>query len=101
MSKIPENVLRGAAFLDSTLPGWDKKIDLDKLNLSDSCNCVLGQQSKAKILHTRYRRTAKRLGLDPFGREVQRLGFMTWGRQSFSGLTNGWKHLIEARRAAS
>lgn len=100
MSKIPGNVIRGAEFLDENLPGWDKKIDVARLNIGSSCNCVLGQLSKRGETYTRYVNVAKRLGLDPFGSEVMKLGFMTWGRQTSEGLTQGWKRLIEKRRAA-
>lgn len=38
-----ELVARGAALLDSKLPGWADQIDLDALKLDDACACVLGQ----------------------------------------------------------
>lgn len=38
-----ERVRNGAAFLDRELPGWHQDIDLDRLELSSSCDCVLGQ----------------------------------------------------------
>lgn len=100
MTKIPGNVLRGAAFLDEHLPGWDKKIKLDMLDLGNSCNCVLGQQSCARVTYKRYGIVSKRLGIKPWGRESSRLGFTTWGRQSYSQLTAGWKALIAGRRTA-
>lgn len=34
---------RGAELLDNRWPGWWQEIDLSRLDLSDSCNCVLGQ----------------------------------------------------------
>ena len=36
-------VARGARLLDKIMPGWDKKIDLHDLDLSDGSTCVLGQ----------------------------------------------------------
>lgn len=40
---IEARVARGVALLDEKLPGWDRRIDLDKLDLASPCNCVLGQ----------------------------------------------------------
>lgn len=36
-------VAKGAAELDRILSGWERKIDLAKLELSSKCRCVLGQ----------------------------------------------------------
>lgn len=36
-------VKRGAVFLDDLRPGWERVINLDHLELADSCRCVLGQ----------------------------------------------------------
>lgn len=33
----------GAAFLDREWPGWYQQIDTSRLDLSSSCQCVLGQ----------------------------------------------------------
>jgi hypothetical protein len=45
MSAYEEKVRRGVELLDShpNAEGWRDKIDPDKLNLADSCGCVLGQ----------------------------------------------------------
>ena len=40
---INERVTRGAAALDKANPGWERRVDLSKLDLQDSCRCVLGQ----------------------------------------------------------
>lgn len=36
-------VLKGAAFLDQTEPGWHTKIDRDRLDISSREDCVFGQ----------------------------------------------------------
>lgn len=41
---IEARVTRGAQLLDERLPGWVDRIDLDRLNLASSCNCILGQK---------------------------------------------------------
>lgn len=43
MSTIAERVAAGAAFLDEHDPGWWERINLGRLDLNDTCNCVLGQ----------------------------------------------------------
>lgn len=43
MSTLAERVAAGATWLDEHVPGWEHRIDLAKLNLSDTCLCVLGQ----------------------------------------------------------
>ena len=43
MSTVAERVAAGAAFLDEREPGWCKRIDPDRLDMSAECRCVLGQ----------------------------------------------------------
>lgn len=40
---IKTRVERGAAWLDNVQPGWESKVDVTKLNLSSSLDCVCGQ----------------------------------------------------------
>lgn len=40
---IEARVARGAALLDEKLPGWVDRINLDKLDLTCGCHCILGQ----------------------------------------------------------
>jgi hypothetical protein len=40
---IAERVARGAALLDEREPGWWQRIDLDRLYIGSTCDCVLGQ----------------------------------------------------------
>ena len=37
-------VAKGAKLLDEVRPGWAGRINLDTLQMSSVCNCVLGQQ---------------------------------------------------------
>jgi hypothetical protein len=41
---IETRVAQGVALLDEKLPGWDERIDLDNLELDNTCNCILGQE---------------------------------------------------------
>jgi len=44
---LAERVALGAAWLDAAHPGWRDRVDVDRLNLEDSCDCVLGQTLQA------------------------------------------------------
>jgi len=101
MSRIPGNVQRGAEFLDEKLgPDWDEAIVLHRLDLGDTCNCVVGQLMRHEVPnHRRHDRYS--LGLEKMGvTQPGRLGFSIWGRQGFYHLTFGWRRLIAARRRA-
>jgi hypothetical protein len=43
---IETRVAQGVALLDEKLPGWVNRIDLDKLDLASTCDCILGQEFK-------------------------------------------------------
>lgn len=36
-------VMRGAQLLDREMPGWQERVEINELDLSSSCSCVLGQ----------------------------------------------------------
>lgn len=40
---LAERVTRGAQLLDEIRPGWYEEINLDKLNMESTCNCIVGQ----------------------------------------------------------
>lgn len=99
---IEARVARGVALLDERLPSWDERIDLDRLDLHSSCNCILGQEfanhedvdgetwtgydaaQSALLNHA----DPTEYGFDLTGREAA----------SFPALTSEWKRLILARR---
>ena len=41
-SKLYESVQRGAALLDKENPGWERKINLRKLDMADPELCIIG-----------------------------------------------------------
>ena len=94
---LPKNVERGAELLDRELPGWDERIDLDRLDLGSTCDCIVGQLNPAHA-HFKHHRYSK--GIEALGVETRpsRFGFNTWGQQRFASLTAAWKRLIESRR---
>lgn len=40
---LVERVALGAAWLDAAHPGWRDRVDVARLDMGDSCDCVLGQ----------------------------------------------------------
>lgn len=44
---LVEHVELGATWLDGAHPGWRELVDVDRLDLGDSCDCVLGQTLQA------------------------------------------------------
>jgi len=40
---VADRVEQGARTLNKVRPGWHKEIDLDSLELANTCDCVLGQ----------------------------------------------------------
>lgn len=115
MSAIAKRVAAGAAFLDEREPGWWERIDLDRLDMSSECRCVLGQLATdletsiwtAIVLQFGLRRH----GWDGFnqGRPSDReMGFnagVARGRKAqdreYAALEAEWKRVITERRAGA
>jgi hypothetical protein len=38
-----EKVTNGASWFDKAHPGWERKIDLSELDMSNGCHCIWGQ----------------------------------------------------------
>ena len=96
---------RGAKLLDEIEPDWYEKIDLERLDLGDSCNCVLGQLYQVEHPRIRdkvasYERKGKELGIDPWSAQAGRLGFIEYGRARYSNMTAAWRRAILRRRSA-
>lgn len=43
MTQSEEIIAKGVTWLDENYPNWESKIDLDRLKMSNSCRCILGQ----------------------------------------------------------
>jgi hypothetical protein len=99
MEAVRYRVADGAAWLDQDEPGWDARIDLDSLDLSSDCHCILGQLDDFF-----------QDGMDARGLSLvraSRLGFTAeWDgavgiEAEWAALTTAWRDLITARRAES
>jgi hypothetical protein len=104
MATIAARVTAGAEFLDRVEPGWDRRIDLDVLDLGACDACVIGQLAGVEA----ERGVAALVGHDVNGeRWPTALGFHIdvaspddddW---DWALLTDAWKRAITARRDAS
>jgi hypothetical protein len=107
---IQERVSAGARALDALNPGWEYKINLDRLNVASPENCVLGQ------LYAHYGDAPDALrdnevGLGFYAEGVGAVDSMSfedyWARahvisdqinNEYRDLTNNWHELITCRR---
>ena len=91
---LRERVELGMTWLDARHPGWHDLIDLDRLDVSSPCNCLLGQTIGGFDLH------AARLDID----QAAALGFDASSSHDdmadeYAALTEVWRTVIERRRA--
>ena len=99
---VAERVARGSALLDEKMPGWDRRIDLDRLDLMSSCRCILGQLHLAAE-DDPYLEGLAAVGIDYYTENDARFGFNTWdaeGNDAFLDLEYEWKRVITERRPA-
>jgi hypothetical protein len=90
----------GARVLDTKIPDWAKKVDVSRLDIGDTENCILGQ------IFGDYNDGQTKLGF--FNRfRMTPLGFMPKTRSGFGefqtdaeNLTNAWKAEIAKRVTA-
>jgi hypothetical protein len=106
MTTIDDRVAAGSAWLDANRPGWWQRIDLDTLDLGDTCNCVLGQE------YGHYFEAPDEVAGDDAGDASIERGYdvlaqwATPGRtehavsEEVAALTAAWRTLIQARRDA-
>jgi hypothetical protein len=106
MVTVAQRVAAGAAWLDEHEPGWDQHIDLDRLDLSYGCNCILGQLESPNLLLA-HQTEAYWVGRSRRGLSRERaaeLGFATGDYDrldvgAYAALTAEWRRVLTARRA--
>lgn len=99
MATLKERTEAGAAALDAYFHSrtWDKEIDLDTLDLSSTCDCVLGQVFDDG--YDGYYEGIRRLGIE----DSSAFGFDTdapvISERQYKNLTRAWIDLIRERIA--
>lgn len=93
----------GAKLLDKKIgPAWIEIIDLDRLDLSDSCNCVVGQACPDKgyveSLIDLFGEDSEEDGEDHLFNKSDSHGFATENYAEYPDLTLEWKAYIQERR---
>lgn len=99
---IEQRVAAGVAWLDENRPAWEETIDLDRLNLRDACLCVLGQVYGGFWKVVEGGRFAEDEA-DAFDIAAG-MGFAGYDderRDVYYALDEGWRRVIESRRAES
>jgi hypothetical protein len=98
---VPDRVQAGVDLLDREVPGWVGYVDLDSLDVTDECRCVLGQVFGGGA------RDGYSEGLDELdivGR-ASVYGFCAadnaGGYDDERRLTAAWRNRIEARQVAA
>lgn len=104
--KYDARIAAGMAVLDEHMPGWERRIDLETLEMASTCRCVVGQlaadgDTPDTVLGIRS------INLDPDDFEGEfwptALGFSVETRHeraTYRGLTTAWKRAIRERLAA-
>lgn len=121
MTAIEERVTRGAEFLDTNYPGWERVIDVGALDLEDTTQCVLGQIGRhigvsmgchvnddgvvgddhdAMSGFTLMALQHGHFGDETFGAYGFDLAVSDYGRSVFANLDDAWISLIKERFAS-
>lgn len=98
---IEERVAKGAALMDAKVPGWEKRIDANRLDMASCVDCVLGQAfCLPKNDWTIFQDAATSLGLDTYRYEDVSHGFnvdQTNGDYKYEALRTAWLAEITRR----
>lgn len=94
---VEQRVANGVEWLDERWPEWVRAINLDDLDLADSCNCVLGQRRGDfdEALDS------EDMSLDDAVRNGFYAGHPSQNRDAYVALNAMWRRVIEARREAA
>lgn len=93
-----EHVLAGMAYLNKIMPGWETKIDLEKLHMSSFDHCILGQLWTARLgYETAYPFRGMCHFLKLSHGDCVRLGFAleNGDRAAYIELTRTWRQVLE------
>lgn len=89
-------VAKGAAVLDKKHPTWESMQDLERLDLGDVCDCIIGQaypdEPYIVVIYDL-------LGTEAISdSETDEYGFSTPDCRDYPALTQEWKQFITKRR---
>jgi hypothetical protein len=98
MTMIENRVHAGIALLDERVPRWHERIDLDRLNIRSSSDCVLGQLYSFYGIGLSALHINEHQAIYGFAADAER-----WTgaelESYFAALTNQWRAMIRERRA--
>ena len=102
MSTVAERVARGAALLDEKVPGWERRINLEWLDIASCYFCVLGQvfdddeRASTDDLDSPYSAGIRALGIEGGVRGTVWHGF---DGLHIDALNAAWRRLVADRQA--
>jgi hypothetical protein len=94
---VAARVAAGASLLDQAAPGWEDRINLDRLNIASGTQCILGQLYG---MYDRGQDVLRDRGYLDQGPSLALLGFTAGYPNTGAGLKAAWKEAILARRHA-
>ncbi len=96
LTKLRGNAACGARFFDRSVPGWHTKIDVEKLDINNTDDCIAGQ------IYGSYKKAVELLGITKS--HSMRLGiYLSCSdvakaeKRQWENLTLAWQHEIKAR----
>lgn len=84
---VKENVARGAKWLDEAAPGWERKIDLERLDILYWASCIIGQ-ADLEPDHSFWEWTSEQM--------IQH-GFMYEYIMDIRGMDSEWRSVVQER----
>ena len=106
MSRSDESVIwvaDGVALLDEVWPGWEREIDLNRLDVSDADLCILGQLYGSFTAGLEVLETKAADCIGNFSMPSARFGFNAWSDElpEYDRLTDVWHAVITHRRGSA
>jgi hypothetical protein len=92
LALVSARVENGMQLLDRVYPGWEKKVNLETLDIMSCRHCILGQ------LYGDYDDGVRWVGISKHS--AHEFGFVEQGEIWFNDLTSMWAEKITARLAA-
>ena len=94
MQQSAERVARGAAYMDENYPGWERKINLSVLDITDGEVCICGQAVTSQLIPQGFTRVCN----DFVSKFADRGANMLWEHGFIEGKDgDAWVTLIKER----
>lgn len=98
----PDSVARGIDLLDSRLPNWVEKIDLETLNMEDPNHCIAAQIGKGNMFEGLDMLGIRDLSfpMESYGLDITHFAYDTDDIGAYRELQQLWVEEIQKRRSS-